>query len=227
MVYHLSDANLLKTVAARGSSHQGRAQLQRFDWLQQALDIFVSEGIAAVRITRLAEDLGVTRGSFYWHFENREDLVGALVEFWQSKNTPALGKAVGEAHSLADGIFRFFEICIDTSQFDPRLDLAIREWSRRSDTIRALVDREDQARIELLRSFFTRFGFGMPLALVRARVLYYAQIGFYALEVQEPLSTRLEYTEAYYECFTGQRLRPTEAEQFRQYILETYGDQLA
>lgn len=221
----VSDTRLLRTVAERGSPYQERKQLQRFDWLQQALEIFVAEGIGAVRITRLADDLKVTRGSFYWHFENREDLIDALVEFWQSKNTPALSTAVIDAHSLADGIFRFFEICIDATQFDPRLELAIREWSRRSARIRALVDREDSARIETLRAFFTRFGFGMPVALVRARVLYYAQIGFYALEVQEPLTTRLEYTEAYFEAFTGQRLRPAEAEQFRQYILETYGDQ--
>jgi len=227
MDQQVSDTQLLESVAERGAQAQERGQLRRFDWLQQALDIFVTEGIDAVRITRLADDLAVTRGSFYWHFDNREDLLDALVEFWRNKNTPALGKAVGEAHGLADGIFRFFEICIDSTQFDPRLDLAIREWSRRSPKIRELVDGEDSTRIETLRQFFTRFGFSMPLALVRARVLYYAQIGFYALEVRESLTTRLEYTEAYYECFTGQRLRPAEAEQFRQYILETYGGKLA
>ena len=222
----MSDTDLLQSVAARGATDTERKQLQRFDWLQQALDLFVAEGIEAVRITRLADELGVTRGSFYWHFANREDLIDALVEFWQDKNTPAIADAVADARSLAGGIFRFFEICIDSARFDPRLDLAIREWSRRSARIRALLDREDEARIEALRAFFTRFGFPMPAALVRARVLYYAQIGFYALEVQEPLDTRLGLTEAYFECFTGQRVRPAEAEQFRQYILDNYGDQL-
>ncbi len=222
----MSDAELLQSVAERGATDTERKQLQRVDWLHSALEIFVAEGIDAVRITRLAEALGVTRGSFYWHFANREDLIGALVEFWQNKNTPAIAAAVAGAGSLAGGIFRFFEICIDGTRFDPRLDLAIREWSRRSTRIRKLIDREDEARIEALRAFFTRFGFPMPAALVRARVLYYAQIGFYALEVQEPLATRLGYTEAYFECFTGQRVRPAEAEQFRQYILETYGEQL-
>ncbi len=222
----MSDAELLQTVAERGAADTERKQLQRVDWLHRALEIFVAEGIDAVRITRLADELGVTRGSFYWHFANREELIDALVEFWQGKNTPAIAAAVAAARSLAGGIFRFFEIYLDGTSFDPRLDLAIREWSRRSARIRALLDREDDARIEALRAFFTRFGFPMPAALVRARVLYFAQIGFYALEVHEPLATRLGYTEAYFECFTGQRVRPAEAEQFRQYILDTYGDRL-
>lgn len=221
----MSDASLLQAAAQRGASHPERKQLQRIDWLQSALELFIAEGIDAVRITRLADDLGVTRGSFYWHFENREDLIDALVDFWRRKNTPAITQSVDDAASLAEGIFRFFETCIDTSLFDPRLDLAIREWSRRSEAIRTLVDQEDAARIEALCRFYLRFGYPMPSALIRARVLYFSQIGFYAIEVREPLQTRITYTEAYYECFTGQVLSPVDAKRFSQYILNTYGEQ--
>ena len=220
----MSDTNLLRAVAARGSAD--RKQLQRFDWLEKALEIFVAEGIDAVRITRLAEDLGVTRGSFYWHFENREDLIDALVEFWKSKNTAALTASVEHAQSLDEGILRFFEICVDASQFDPRLDLAIREWARRSSKIHRLVDEEDQTRINSLSRFFERFDYPMPEALIRARVLYYSQIGFYALEVKETLPTRLGYTEAYFQCFTGRDLPMTQAKRFRKHILKRYGDRL-
>lgn len=223
----MSDNSLLRSVAERGASNPDRKQLQRFDWLQQALDIFVTEGTDAVRITRLADDLGVTRGSFYWHFENRKELIDALVAFWKDKNTPALERAATGAASLADGIFRFFETCIDAALFDPRLDLAIREWSRRSPPIRALLDREDDARIDALRGFYARFGYPMPDALIRARVLYYSQIGFYALEFDEPLDARLGYTEAYFECFTGQRLEPEQADEFRRHIVATYGERLS
>ena len=66
----------------------------------------------------------------------------------------------------------------------------------------------------------------MPDALIRARVLYYSQIGFYALEVREPLQTRLGYTEAYYECFTGKTLDAARAGDFRRHIQNTYGDRL-
>jgi AcrR family transcriptional regulator len=223
----MSDSSLLREVAQSGTILPERKQLQRFDWLLNALEIFVAEGIDAVRITRLAQDLGVTRGSFYWHFQNREDLIDALVSYWKHKNTVAITDSVDHAGSLTDGIFRFFETCIDAALFDPRLDLALREWARRSEAIRKQLDHEDNARIESLRQFFMRFDYDMPQALIRARVLYYSQIGFYALEVREPLATRLGYTEAYFETFTGKPLDATEAQQFCQYILATYGDKLA
>ena len=223
----MSDTNLLRAVAERGVASPERKQLQRFDWLQQALELFVAEGIEAVRITRLADELGVTRGSFYWHFENRKDLIEALVSFWKDKNTAAIRRAVDSATSLEDGILGIFEICVDTMQFDPRLDLALREWARRSESIHQLVNAEDTARIDALRKLYARFNYPMPGALIRARVLYYSQIGFYALEVREALPTRLSYTEAYYECFTGRRLAAARARDFRRHILTTYGDRVS
>ena len=223
----MSDTSLLRAVAAERAPAQERKQLQRFDWLQQALEIFVAEGIDALRITRLADDLGVTRGSFYWHFANRNDLIEALVRFWQDKNTAAIERSVAGAESLADGILSFFETCLDAERFDPRLDLAIREWARRSTRIRRLLDQEDAARIEVLRVFYRRFDYPMPVALIRARVLYYAQIGFYALESDEPLETRLGYTEAYFECFTGRQLERGQAKAFARQIVDRYGSRLA
>jgi AcrR family transcriptional regulator len=223
MVAIMADTGLLRAVAERGAPIAERNQLQRFDWLQRALQIFVDEGIDAIRITRLANDLGVTRGSFYWHFHNREDLIDALVSYWKDKNTAAITDSMTQASSLADGIFRFFETCIDAALFDPRLDLALREWARRSPTIHAMVDNEDAERIEALRQFYLRFDYPMPQALIRARVLYYSQIGFYALGTRESLQTRLGYTEAYFEAFTGQQLTRRDAENFRSYILDKYG----
>jgi AcrR family transcriptional regulator len=220
----MADTGLLRAVAERGTTNAQRSQLQRFDWLQQALEIFVSEGIDAIRITRLANDLGVTRGSFYWHFHNRKDLIDALVSYWKAKNTAAITDSMTQASSLADGIFRFFETCIDAALFDPRLDLALREWARRSARIHAMVDDEDAARIEALCQFYRRFDYPMPQALIRARVLYYSQIGFYALGTSESLQTRLDYTEAYFEAFTGRQLSRQRAGEFRDYILANYGD---
>jgi AcrR family transcriptional regulator len=225
MVATMPDDKLLRAVAERGVANPERIQLQRFDWLQQALEIFVAEGIDAVRITRLADDLGVTRGSFYWHYQNREDLIDSLVSYWKDKNTAAITDSIDEASSLADGIFRFFETCIDAALFDPRLDLAIREWARRSAAIHALLDSEDAARIEALRRFYLRHDYPMPQALIRARVLYYSQIGFYALGTSDSLKTRLSYTEAYFEAFTGRELALLEAKHFRKHILDKYGEQ--
>lgn len=218
---------LLKSIADRGNITAERKNLQRFDWLLAALKLFVSEGIDALRITRLAEELGVTRGSFYWHFNNREDLIAALVDYWRDKNTSAIVNAVKETRSLSDGIFKLFDTCLDSNLFDPQLDLAIREWARRSNDIRNEVDDADNERIQAITDFFIRYEYPMPQAFIRARVIYFAQIGFYALDVKEPLATRISYTEAYFESFTGQLLDPQEAKAYRSHIIDQFGDKLS
>ena len=218
----MDNQTLLKTVADRGLVAAERNQLQRFDWLLVALELFITEGIDAVRITRLANELGVTRGSFYWHFTNRDDLIESLVAYWRDKNTSVIVEAVSSATSLSDGIFNFFDTCVDNNQFDPRLDLAIREWARRSKDIRQQIDQADETRVKAIAGLFSRYAYPMPEAFIRARVIYFAQIGFYALDVKESLSTRLGYTEAYYECFTGKTLSPTLADSFRKRINDKY-----
>ena len=218
------DDDLLRSVAERAVSSPERVQLQRLDWIAKALEIFVGEGIDAVRIMRLAGELEVTRGSFYWHFANRAELVDALVKYWQAKNTPAIVEAVAAARSLADGVLRFFEACVDPQQFDPRLDLAVREWARRSPPIRAQMEEADNARIEALKELFRRFGYAHPDSFIRARVIYFAQIGFYALDVKEPMKTRLGYLESYFTAFTGRRLSHLEAEAFRGRLLDEFSE---
>ena len=212
----------LRAVADKGIEPVERNQLKRFDWLLAALELFVAEGIDAVRITRLANELGVTRGSFYWHFTNRGDLIESLVAYWRDKNTSVIVEAVNSATSLSDGIFNFFDTCVDSNQFDPRLDLAIREWARRSQDIREQIDLADSTRVKAITNLFSRYAYPMPEAFIRARVIYFAQIGFYALDVKESLSTRLSYTEAYYECFTGKMLSPVLADSFRKRINDKY-----
>ena len=212
----------LRAVADKGLEPVERNQLKRFDWLVAALELFVAEGIDAVRITRLADELGVTRGSFYWHFSNRDDLIESLVAYWRDKNTSVIVEAVNSATSLSDGIFNFFDTCVDSNQFDPRLDLAIREWARRSQDIREQIDLADSTRVKAITDLFSRYAYPMPEAFIRARVIYFAQIGFYALDVKESLSTRLSYTEAYYECFTGKTLSPVLADSFRKRINDKY-----
>jgi hypothetical protein len=66
----------------------------------------------------------------------------------------------------------------------------------------------------------------MPEAFIRARVIYFAQIGFYALDVKEPLTTRVTYTEAYFTAFTGKRLPPEEADTFSKMIMKKYAELL-
>ncbi|MFS2013021.1 TetR/AcrR family transcriptional regulator [Azospirillum sp. CT11-132] len=205
---------MIEQVARQGQEDAVR-HLGRSDWLSAAIGIFIEDGIDAVRITRLADALSVTRGSFYWHFKDRDELLSGIVAFWSQKNTAGLVAAISGAPSFLDGMMALFEAWIDPERFDPRLDHAMREWAHRSEPIRKSVREADETRLEALTSLFSRFGYPSPEALVRARIVYYSQLGYYTLEVSEPLADRLALLEGYYEAYTGKPLDRQAADAFR------------
>jgi AcrR family transcriptional regulator len=189
--------------------------LQPYDWIQEALNLLVNRGADAVRITALAEALAVSRGSFYWHFKDRDALLDALIEHWRSKNTAAVVTAMNEAQVLADGILNLFAVWIHFELFDPKLDSAMRDWGRQSRRVRRAVEAADEERLSAIAALFERSGFSRKLAMVRARVLYFTQVGYYAMSIEETLVERMGNLEAYYEAFTGRKLNPTLAKAFR------------
>ena len=97
----------------------------------------------------------------------------------------------------------------------PRLDSALRDWARSAPEVRTAVDQADVARIAAIKSLFTRAGLKDPEAFIRARVIYFAQIGYYALVTDEPMAERSSYLEAYYLSFTGETLDPAVAAAYR------------
>ncbi|MEM7170882.1 MAG: TetR/AcrR family transcriptional regulator [Pseudomonadota bacterium] len=189
--------------------------LRRGDWVEMGLKLLVEEGIDAVKITRLADGLKVTRGSFYWHFKDRADLLSELIARWENRNTGVVVAAAEEASSLAEGILSLFDAWLDGERFDPRLDSAMRDWARQSPEVKFAVARADDLRVTAFTGLFERAGFEATEAFIRARVLYFAQVGYYALDISEPTERRFSYLEAYYKGFTGKDLDPHLAETYR------------
>lgn len=72
-----------RTASARGV----KTDLQRADWVRAGMRMLAQSGVDAVLIPRLAAELGVTKGSFYWHFTSRDDLLLALIEEWKQHAT--------------------------------------------------------------------------------------------------------------------------------------------
>lgn len=189
--------------------------LGRADWIQAAFRILIVDGIEAVKIMSLAKTLGVTRGSFYWHFGDRDDLLDALFQRWETTNTQGIIDALSRSYDLTAGILALFDCWIDIEGFDARLDSAIRDWARRDARVRDAVRAADNARIQALTEFYERNGFAPSDAFIRARILYHAQVGYYALHPRESLHDRIGYLEAYFRGFTGQDLDPDVAAAFK------------
>lgn len=194
-------------------------QLGRDDWIRAGLLALLEDGIAAVQITRLARALGVTRGSFYWHFKGREDLLSALLAEWSARNTGVMRGVMDGARTLEQGVLELFAVWVDHSKYDPALDQAVRDWARRDTAVSAVVAREDDERVAAIAAFYARHGFEGTEAFIRARILYFTQLSFYALGVSEPMETRMSYLAAYYRGFTGQEISRAGADAFRARLL--------
>jgi AcrR family transcriptional regulator len=191
------------------------ARIGRADWIGAALEVLVEGGVGGVKVLALARRLGVSRSSFYWFFRSRADLLDRLLEHWQETNTRAiLERAALPAGSIGSGVLNIFACWIDESLFDPRLDFAVREWARRAPPVRRAVDSADRARVAAIAGLFARHGYGEREAFVRARVLYFMQIGYYSLRLAEPLATRLSYTFDYVAAFTGREPDPAAIDAF-------------
>ena len=185
---------------------QPKPALGRADWLRSALQLLISDGIDAVQITRLATSMSVTRGSFYWHFKGREDLLSAMLAEWHAANNAFFKETLRDCHTLPDTVLKFFEIWVGTGLFSPQLDQSVRDWARLDGAVLALVRAEDTRRIGDIADAFARCGFDGAEADMRARVLYFSQVGYTANNLDEAMNERLSRLKQYYHVYTGREL---------------------
>ncbi|GAB2601154.1 TetR/AcrR family transcriptional regulator [Ramlibacter solisilvae] len=174
-------------------------------WLATAQQVLVEEGIDAVKVDRLAQRLGVTRGGFYHHFNDRADLLSRLLALWSGTALfvpPGLSlRSPAEALQAIDGVV---EHLIREDSYDPHFDLAVREWARSDASVAAAVAGMDAERIAALYKIFLALGCNKQEADIRARVFYFHQIGYYAIGIAEPDSGRRERARVYLEILCGE-----------------------
>jgi AcrR family transcriptional regulator len=207
---------------AQRAGPAGNVKVTREDWLDLALETLIAEGVEGVRILALGQKLGVSRSSFYWYFESRQDLLDQLLEYWRNKNTRfIIERAKRPAPSVTQAVLNVFECWVDTNLFNPRLDFAIRTWARSSTFVHEAIDAADNERVAAIGDMFARYGYSEEDAFVRARVLYFMQIGYYSLEIVEPTAHRLSLVPAYLRSFTGREPLEGEMEAFTRYVEAT------
>jgi AcrR family transcriptional regulator len=180
---------------------KARPRLAPRDWIEASRAALVEGGIAAVRVERLATDLGVTVGSFYWHFRNRQALLVELLADWKSSNSAAMARAATATEMNAEERFdAFVQVWIREDDYSSAYDSAVRDWARTSEPVRRAIHEVDSLRVALLKGIFRDLGYDDDRAEVRARIAYFHQVGFYALDLRDDDVTRLRlrplYTEA-------------------------------
>lgn len=178
--------------------------LGRDDWLAAARKSLVKGGIDQVKVERLAKNLHLTRGSFYYHFRSRAELLHAVLDHWEATNTGPMLRAIDTAIATGPhGIHALVSMWIEEREFSPAYDSAVRDWARKDPKVAQVVRAVDDKRIRALTRLIEMYGYRGDEALVRARIMYFHQVGYYALAMHESLQERRRLEPAYMKALIG------------------------
>lgn len=178
-------------------------RLTREDWIASARKTLVERGVDDVKVDRLAKQMRVTRGSFYWHFQHRRDLLDALLTDWEARNYFEIAQIRARWAKNAPDLTEVVASWLEADPAFPSFDVAVRAWARKSNEVAEAVERADAAWIALLQELFEKSGYDSDESLVRARITHFHQIGYYALGFREPHAERLRLVPLYYRVLTG------------------------
>ncbi len=167
----------------------GSTRLTVDDWIQAGYSLLADEGLQALKIERLCEQLGVTKGSFYWHFSSMAGYRAALIESWAEQR----GDEHAVYHQIQDLPPREQLSQMVMALVGPRhwkLERTMREWARTDRSVAASVDAADRRVVKRVRRAFLDLGFSPEQADLRAYTTFAAGIGFLQISGsrRQPLS---------------------------------------
>lgn len=155
-------------------------KLNRQRWLSAGLQALAEEGPEGLRIMPIAEQLGVTKGSFYWHFKNLEAYRTALLEEWEQSYTQEAITCLENDNN--DPYTKLRTWIIGAAYSDFKLDRAIRSWSLNNPAVREVRARVDQERINYLAKLLRGVGWSKDEALTLGQWAYCAWVGYATLD---------------------------------------------
>lgn len=174
-------------------------------WVEAGLKALADDGVIGVRIATIAERLGVTKGSFYWHFRNHREYLEAILEAWQRSGTSDVIAAIedlgGDAATRLRNLFRM------SLASDGRATQAVQAWAK-SDPLAAKAFGEImRRRIDYVERLFRELGFSRQEAAARARFAFLTLVGHNSLGAKSALG-RINRTES--EIIFAMLVRPTD-----------------
>jgi AcrR family transcriptional regulator len=162
---------------ARTAPASPNTTLDAAAWVDAAFDMLAEGGIDAVRVDPLAKRLGVTRGSFYWHFKDREALHTAMLKEWRKRASYRVGARIDSQTSAPDERLRQNLALPNASPRSKRaasIELAIRLWARRDKEAAKAVEHIDHVRLHYYAKLYAEMGLTPREARDRAFLFYAA-----------------------------------------------------
>ena len=164
----------------------------RAGWIEAGLSALAEGGPDAVRVESLARGLGVTKGGFYWHFSDRRALLEEMLDTWERVMIDeVIDRVEAEGGDARARLERLFALAAspEVRQW-LRVDLAVRDWSRRDSQVAARLRRVDNRRIEYMRSRFREFCPDDDEVEVRCLIVMTLFVGNYFIAVDHAGRTR-------------------------------------
>lgn len=154
---------------------KGQAGLSRADWAEAALSALEAGGMPAVAVEPLAKQLGTTKGSFYWHFKDRADLIDAVVELWERRYVT---EAIARLSTIDDPTTRLERLfAVAATPGTGRIDLALTEASKTNPVITDTIRRVQTRRVEFLAEIYEELDVAPDTARQLAVLALLAQAG--------------------------------------------------
>ena len=161
------------------SSKPERTRLSAEDWELAALQMIADQGVGALAVEALARQLGVTKGSFYWHFRTREALLNAAMERWEQYGEREI---IGQIEQIADPRQRLPELFRRVAhELQPHRVYAALLKALDHPLVVPVMARVSSRRTEFLETAYRQAGLAPADALNRARLTYAAYVGFLQL----------------------------------------------
>ncbi|WP_409191262.1 TetR/AcrR family transcriptional regulator [Bradyrhizobium sp. RDM4] len=148
-------------------------QLSADDWIKQGLKALARNGFTALKADPLAKAMGVSRGSFYWHFADLGAFHAAVLKRWRDI---AAEQIIADVEAGSDEPLK----ALLRRTFGARLDLerAVRNWAAFDPAAQAAVRAIDRRRLDYIETLLARRGLAAPIAQARAQILYWTFLGF-------------------------------------------------
>ena len=161
------------------TSKPERNRLSAEDWELAALQLIAEQGVGALAVEALARRLGVTKGSFYWHFRTREALLQATLERWEQYGEREI---ISQIELIADPRERLPELFRRVAhELQPHRVYAALLKALDHPLVVPVMARVSSRRTEFLETAYRQAGLAPADALNRARLTYAAYVGFLQL----------------------------------------------
>jgi AcrR family transcriptional regulator len=162
----------------------------RSSWIEEGLRALAAGGPDAVRVELLARALGVSKGGFYWHFDDRRALLEEMLDAWERVGVDEVIERLegegGDARAKLLG---------GASGEVLRIDLAVRDWARREPTVAERLRRVDNRRMDYMRSQFGAFCPDEDEVEARCMVTYLLWIGDHFIAAEHGARSRADVLE--------------------------------